>query len=129
MFIKIDFQSEIPIYTQLYNEIIKGIAKGELLPGEALPSVRVFSQDLGINMHTVNKAYGLLKQDNFIQVHRQKGVEINPDGFPPADEVFLKKLRENLEPLVAESIARGMNQEEILKECSMVFEKLRKKGE
>lgn len=129
MFIKIDFQSEIPIYTQLYNEIIKGIAKGELLPGEDLPSVRAFSQDLGINMHTVNKTYGLLKQDNFIQVHRQKGVEINPNGFPPADEVFLKKLRENLEPLVAESIARGMNQEDIIKECSMVFETLRKKGE
>ncbi|MDD4343846.1 MAG: GntR family transcriptional regulator [Eubacteriales bacterium] len=129
MFIKIDFQSEIPIYTQLYNEIIKGIAKGELLPGEALPSVRVFSQDLGINMHTVNKTYGLLKQDNFIQVHRQKGVEINPDGFPPADEVFLEKLRENLEPLVAESIARGMSHEEIIKECSKVFEKIGRKGE
>ena len=129
MFIKIDFQSETPIYTQLYNEIIKGIARGELLPGEDLPSVRAFSQDLGINMHTVNKTYGLLKQDNFIQVHRQKGVEINPNGFPPADEVFLKKLRENLEPLVAESIARGMNQEEIIKECSMVFETLRKEGE
>ena len=129
MFIKIDFQSEIPIYTQLYNEIIKGIAKKELLPGEALPSVRVLSQDLGINMHTINKTYGLHKQDNFIQVHRQKGVEINPDGFPPADEVFLNKFKENLEPLFAESIARGMNHEEILRECSKVFETLKKKGD
>lgn len=129
MFIKIDFQSEIPIYTQLYNEIVKGIARGQLLPGDPLPSVRVLSQDLGINMHTVNKTYGLLKQDNFIQIHRQKGVEVNPKGFPAADEIFLHKFRENLEPMVAECIVRGMNQEEILNECSKIFEQLGMKGE
>ncbi len=129
MFIKIDFQSETPIYTQLYNEIVKGIARGQLLPGDALPSVRVLSQDLGINMHTVNKTYGLLKQDNIIQIHRQKGVEVNPKGFPAADEIFLHKFRVNLEPMIAECIVRGMNQEEILNECSKIFEQLGMKGD
>ncbi len=72
MIIKIDLQSEIPIYTQLQNSIIEGIVSGNLKPGEPLPSVRAMASDLGVNMHTVNKAYNFLKQDGFIQVHRQK---------------------------------------------------------
>lgn len=45
--------------------------------------------DIGINFHTVNKAYQILKQEGFIQIHRQKGVVIHPDGVAKADELFL----------------------------------------
>lgn len=122
MFIKINFQSEIPIYLQLYQEIIKGIAMKKLLAGEPLPSVRVLSEDLGINMHTVNKAYTLLKQEGFIQIHRQKGIEINPDGMPPADDAYMILLHEKLEPLIAESIAKGLTKDDFIKKCANLFD-------
>ena len=64
MYIQLDFESEIPIYEQLKDEIIMGIAKKQLLPGERLPSVRALASDIGINLHTVNKAYQQLKQVN-----------------------------------------------------------------
>ncbi len=57
MFIKIDFESEIPIYIQIKDQIIEGIASGYLDEGESLPSVRQFAKDIGVNMHTVKKAY------------------------------------------------------------------------
>ena len=63
MLIKIDFESDTPLYIQLKRQLIQGIARGQLKQGESLPSVRQLAEDIGINMHTVNKAYNLLKQD------------------------------------------------------------------
>lgn len=61
LFISFDFQSDAPIYVQLRNKIIEGIASKQLNPGDPLPSVRNLAKDLGVNMHTINKAYQLLK--------------------------------------------------------------------
>lgn len=88
MIIQLDMQSELPIYSQLVYQIIEGIAGGELQLGEALPSVRNLAADIGVNLHTVNKAYTLLKQDGYILVHRQKGVVVNPDGMPGLTDDF-----------------------------------------
>lgn len=121
MLIQIDLQSEIPIYVQLTNQIIEGIASGQLQPGEPLPSVRALAADLGINLHTVNKAYTYLKQEGYIQVHRQKGAMVNPQPLPPADEAFFHQLREQLRPLVAQSICRGVNEESFLDVCRSLY--------
>jgi len=112
MIIKLDLQSEIPIYTQLMNQIIAGIARGELKPGETLPSVRSLASDIGINLHTVNKAYTLLKQEGFIQIHRKKGVVVN-EYLPGITEVYQAKLQEQIKPLVTEAICRGMDEEQL----------------
>jgi len=92
VYITLDLESEEPIYTQLKYQIIAGIAKKELSPGEALPSVRSLAADLSINLHTVNKAYQQLKQEGFILIHRQKGVVVNPDGVPKANEAYWSEL-------------------------------------
>lgn len=121
----IDLQSETPIYTQLVNGIIEGIARGELQPGEALPSVRSLAADLGINLHTVNKAYHLLKQDGYVQINRKQGVVIEPDAFPPADAAFKERLAKQLRPLLADAICRGMSKAELEAACAAVFDELR----
>ena len=69
MFINLNLESSEPIYIQLQQQIIEGIAKKQLQPGDALPSVRSLAADIGINLHTVNKAYQQLKQDGFILIH------------------------------------------------------------
>ena len=66
MILEINFESDEPIYLQLRNRIIEGIAQKKLCPGDILPSVRIMAADLGINLHTVNKSYNLLKKDGFI---------------------------------------------------------------
>ena len=71
MLIKIDFSSSEAIYQQLCNQIILGIATADLEEGDVLPSVRQMADDIGINMHTVNKAYTILKQEGFVKVDRQ----------------------------------------------------------
>ena len=128
MLLKLDLQSEIPIYTQLRNQIIEGIAKGDLITGQPLPSVRSLAADLGINLHTVNKAYTLLKQDGFIQIHRQKGVVVNPEGVPPVDEEFLLRLSRELRPLVVECNCRGLKKEDLEKIWDEINGSLNPKG-
>ena len=70
MLIKIDFSSDEAIYQQLCNQIILGIATATLEEGQALPSVRQMADDIGINMHTVNKAYSILRQEGFVKMDR-----------------------------------------------------------
>ncbi|KYD19971.1 hypothetical protein B4135_0870 [Caldibacillus debilis] len=129
MILTLDYESALPIYIQLRNKIIEGIASGRLKPGDPLPSVRALARDLGVNMHTVNKAYQLLKQEGFLSIHRQKGVVIHPDGFPPASERFLERLKEDLRPLVSESVCRGLSEEEFLSVCAKIFREIQKGGE
>ncbi|WP_066392829.1 GntR family transcriptional regulator [Neobacillus mesonae] len=121
MFITLDLESEEPIYTQLKHQIIAGIAKKELSPGEALPSVRSLASDLGINLHTVNKSYQQLKQEGFILIHRQKGVVINPDGVAKADDVYWTDLTVKLRPLIAEAVCRDVTKEDFQKLCSQIY--------
>ena len=79
MVIKIDFESEEAIYVQLKNQIILGIATDRIREGDSLPSVRQLADNIGINMHTVNKAYSVLRQEGFIKLDRRKGAVIALD--------------------------------------------------
>ncbi|MFC5703171.1 GntR family transcriptional regulator [Cohnella faecalis] len=121
MFVEMDLQSEVPLYAQLVDSLIEGIASGALKPGDPLPSVRGLAADLGINLHTVNKAYTLLKQEGFLQVHRKQGVVVNPGGMPGITSAFDDKLTRQLKVLAAESAVRGMSAEAFADRCKEVF--------
>ncbi|TCP31795.1 GntR family transcriptional regulator [Scopulibacillus darangshiensis] len=126
MIIKMDFEADHPIYRQLVDAIKEGIATRQLEPNEALPSVRSFAADLGINMHTVNKAYQILKNDGFLLIHRQKGVVINPQ-LPGADQAFLDKCQNDLKTLVTEAVCREMDEAAFMKMCQSLFHDLKEK--
>ncbi len=122
MIIKIDFESEMPIYEQLKRSIIEGIAAGDLKPGESLPSVRQMAEDIGINLHTVNKAYNILKSDGYLNIDRRTGAVIN-ENYPKNSEEFNEKLVRELTYLLAEAYLRDNKLEDILKLCSGIYQK------
>lgn len=76
MVITIDQSSAEPLYQQIGTQIIAAIARGELVPGDALPSVRSLASDLGINLHTVAKAYAVLRDEGYVVMHRRSGAVI-----------------------------------------------------
>lgn len=121
MIIKINTLSQIPLYLQLRNQIVKGIGKGELTEGESLPTVRQMAADLGINTMTVSKAYQLLKNEGFLYTDRRLGSIVHiPENEEPSS-LFQEKLEDELELLSAEARIRGMNREDFLSLCSKVF--------
>lgn len=122
MFLKINFESEMPIYEQLRRQIVIGIASGQLGPGEELPSVRQLAGDIGINLHTVNKAYNILKTEGYLIIDRRKGAMVK-DHLPEKEEVLIEKLNMELEYLIADSKNRGISKEEFLKYCGDLYDK------
>lgn len=113
MFVTIDFESDLPIYTQLRNEIVKAIARGELKEGDELPSVRQLAEDIGINMHTVNKTYNILKQESFINIDRRKGAVVSLKNLQNSE--IKEKLILELDSIVATAICNNVSEEDFIK--------------
>ena len=119
MFIEIDFNSDEAIYIQLRNQIVMGIATSALQEGEALPSVRQLADHIGINMHTVNKAYTVLKQEGFIQLDRRHGAVIALD----ADKMHaLEEMRRQLRIVLAKAHCKAITREEVHELVDEIFD-------
>jgi DNA-binding transcriptional regulator YhcF (GntR family) len=109
MYVQIDFNSDEAIYIQLRNQIIYGIATAQLLEGENLPSVRDLAEHIGINMHTVNKAYAILKQEGYLKLDRRKGaiVAIDINKLEAIEE-----MRDDLRVVLAKAFCKNISCEE-----------------
>ncbi|MGN7408603.1 MULTISPECIES: GntR family transcriptional regulator [unclassified Sporosarcina] len=125
MFIQIEPTSDIPIYTQLANQVIELIARGQLQGGDTLPSVRALASDLSVNMHTVNKSYHELEHKGIIRIVPKSGAVINPivqDGITSDNR---RRIIEQIKPILAESLVLGMDPEEIQKLVSSILTHLK----
>ncbi len=110
MVIEIDFNSDEAIYVQLMNQIIMGIATSRLQEGDPLPSVRQLADTIGINMHTVNKAYSLLRQEGFVTIDRRRGAIIAVD----VNKIkALEEMKENLLVALAKGCCRNVSRREV----------------
>lgn len=94
MILTFDFSSDVPLYLQIRNQIVIGIAEGRLQPGEKLPTVRSLAEESGINAMTISKAYNLLKQEGYITTDRRKGAAVAAaKGQPAVKEETVNALR------------------------------------
>lgn len=100
MFLEIDFASDQPIYEQIRRGIIKSLSQNDLDFGETLPSVRQLASDIGVNLHTVNKAYKMLEEDGIIVMDRRFGSKI-VDKTPDISESQKRKVKEELDFIIA----------------------------
>ena len=110
MIVEIDFNSEEALYIQLINQIIIGIATDQIREGNTLPSVRQLADNIGINMHTVNKAYSVLKQEGFLRVDRRRGAVIALD----TDKMrTISEMRRDLSVILARGVCKNVSREEV----------------
>jgi Predicted transcriptional regulators len=118
MYLRIDFNSDEAIYIQLRNQIIYGIATSQLLEGENLPSVRDLAEDIGINMHTVNKAYAILKQEGYLKLDRRRGavVAIDINKLQAMEE-----MRDDLRVVLAKAFCKNISCEEAHEIVNEIF--------
>lgn len=119
MLIEIDFNSDEAFYIQLRNQIIIGIATSALQEGESLPSVRQLAENIGINMHTVNKAYTVLKQEGFIQLDRRRGAVIAVD----VDKIqAIEDMRGKLRVILAKACCKNISRAEVHELIDEIFD-------
>ena len=111
MLIEIDFNSPEAIYIQLRNQIVMEIAQDRLHDGDSLPSVRNLAKDLGVNMHTVNKAYAILREEGYLKLGRRKGAIVSVEKN--RKEAELEKINNYMQMIVAQAICKEITKEEM----------------
>ena len=122
MIIEIDFNSDEALYLQLCNQIIMGIATSQFREGDSLPSVRQLADTIGINMHTVNKAYTVLKQEGYVKVDRRRGAVIAID----VDRLrTLAELKRELQVTLAKGLCKNISRQEIHELVDEIYEDYR----
>ena len=119
MIISIDFNSDEAIYVQLCNQIIMQIATEEIKEGDNLPSVRELADTIGINMHTVNKAYAILRQEGYLTLDRRRGavISLNPDRYKA-----MMELKKTFKILIAQAICKDISKDEIHELIDIIYE-------
>ena len=123
MYIEIDFNSDEALYLQLRNQIIIGIATSQFQEGDTLPSVRQLADTIGINMHTVNKAYSILKQEGFIQLDRRRGAVIALD-IDKAEALL--KMKAQLRVMLAKGFCKQISRQDVHSLVDEIFDEYRK---
>lgn len=124
MYVKIDFNSDEAIYIQLRNQIVYGIATSQVQKGDQLPSVRDLADYIGINMHTVNKAYTILKQEGYIKVDRRKGaiVDVNINKMQAISD-----MKDELRATIAQAICKNISCEEVHEAVNDIFKEFERR--
>lgn len=118
MLLHLDFTGEVPIYQQIRNQIVMGIASGQLTEGQQLPTIRALAEEIGINMMTVSKAYQLLKQEGYITTDRRSGavVRMKRGSGPQPETVAALRLQ------LSELRLAGLDRERILLLCQELLD-------
>ena len=119
MLLELDFSDDIPIYMQIRDQIVMGIADGRLHAGEKLPTIRALANESGINMMTANKAYALLKQEGYIQTDRRSGVMVREEI--KGSGVITDKAKHSLTLLISEAKLAGVSMQDFLALCSQIY--------
>ena len=119
MILEIDFNSDEALYIQLRNQIVIGIATSQLSAGDSLPSVRQLADRVGINMHTVNKAYTVLRQEGYVKLDRRKGAVIAIDCNKASAR---NKLLRDLQVMLAGAMCKGITRDEVHEMIDMIYD-------
>jgi GntR family transcriptional regulator len=106
--IRINWDSKIPPFSQVFGQIYCLIATGQLKRGDLLPQIRNLAAQLDANPNTIARAYNELEQAGLIRKRQGSGCFVTGigDGIPPIQQ--LQGLRGRIEELVADAQAMGI---------------------
>ena len=96
------------------------IAQSRLHDGDSLPSVRNMAIQLGVNMHTVNKAYAMLRQEGYLNLDRRNGAVISVRYEEKSRE--LDKINNHIQMVVAQAICKDVSKEEMLRLIDRMYD-------
>lgn len=119
MIIEVDFNSDEAMYIQLCNQIIMGIATSVIHEGDSLPSVRRLADTIGVNMHTVNKAYSVLKREGYISLDKRRGAVISLD-IDKLEE--LQVMKRQLQIVLARGCCKNISRQEVHELVDEIFD-------
>lgn len=122
MLLTVDLTSDVPIYQQIRDRIVEAIAAGRIAAGGPLPATRQLAIDLGVNFHTVHKAYDQLRQEGLLRLNRKTGAVIRRDARSgPPENGYPNGWQARLHTLLAEAVVHGLPDTDVLDACRHVL--------
>lgn len=112
---KIDSNSNVPIYLQVVAEIQAAIASGIYRPGEAVPSARDLALTLNVNPNTIQRAFDELDSLGVLETRRGLGKFVCDRGPQQATRQSRKAVRKSLEEAIQKAVDAGISHTEIQK--------------
>lgn len=114
--------SDRPIYEQITSQIKEMIMKGELKPGDAMPSMRKLAKDLHVSVITTQRAYDDLQRDGFILTVPAKGTFVSAQNQDFIREENLRRIEKLLSDAATLGRENGMSLEELKSTLEVVYE-------
>ena len=122
MDIIINNSSGVPIYEQIEEQIKGQIMSGELVEGEALPSMRILAKDLKISIITTKRAYEDLERDGFIESVTGKGSFVKGINSDIVKENMMFAIQEMLEAAVDKAILGKISYTEVSEMLKLLYD-------
>ena len=113
--------SDRPIYEQIVSQIKEMIMKGELKPGEPMPSMRKLAKELHVSVITTQRAYEDLQRDGFIVTVPAKGTIVSDQNQEFIREENLRRIEKFLSDAAAHGRENGMSLEELKRTLELVY--------
>ena len=111
---KLDPRSGVPVYRQIIDQVLGGIAAGSLKPGDQLPTVRQLAVDLAINPNTVVRAYRELEIREVLATQQGTGTFITEKKPQPDELERRRRVAQLAGELLARAGAEGITLQELL---------------
>ncbi|MBN1910817.1 MAG: GntR family transcriptional regulator [Pirellulales bacterium] len=115
---RIEPASPLPIYRQLRNQFRQAVARGDLRPGERLPSVRELSRKLVVNPNTIARVYTELEREGLLNTRPGLGVFVAEPRHELTKEVRTERFVELLDGFLTEAVHLGFSQNDVLSAIS-----------
>ena len=129
MWLEINPRSNTPIYQQLVDGVKELVARGILVPGERMPTVRELAVELSLNPNTVAKAFQKLEQEGIIETMRSRGTFVAGRTEVLDMEAARQQLVDLVEKVLVEAYHLGLNREDIKQLFEESLDNWGKKGE
>jgi GntR family transcriptional regulator len=116
MLVSIDERDPRAIYAQIAGDIKEQIRVGGLRPGDQLPSVRELARGLGVNLHTVHRAYRELREQGVIVLRLGRRARVAPVRSQPASRRSVEAaLGARVRELITEAYHLGLSADDFRK--------------
>ena len=113
-----------PIYRQLFEQIQRLVASGQLAPGTELPSIRELALQHAINPMTVSKVYSMLEAEGVLERNRGKPMTVAGQKRKPASPAArIKQLEPHLDNLILAGRQLELDADEVIDAFKSKWEK------
>src|SRR5205807_9907403 len=117
---RLDVHSGVPVYRQIIDQVIGGVAAGGLVGGDQLPTVRQLAVDLSINPDTVIRAYRELEIRGVLDTQQGTGTFISHQKVQPDDAERQRQLNQLIGEFVARAGSAGFTVDELLEQLQAI---------